>query len=149
MNRTVVKYAPFITSAMLMWLILYVIYPHYQYYIDPDGTAYLTISTRRYTVGHKWLLEPVELLAYCITDQFYGACYTCVGGGKCPGRDRLFVGIAVFVYKIPVGFTVAMVVLRYPGTISLLCSLCAVLRRFVGVFLPPGGTADNARREFC
>ena len=33
-----------------MWLALYAIYPHYQYYIDPDGTAYLTIS-QRYATG--------------------------------------------------------------------------------------------------
>src|SRR5258706_9200596 len=31
---------------MLMWIVLYLVYPHYQYYIDPDGTAYLTISQR-------------------------------------------------------------------------------------------------------
>ncbi len=42
---------PFLTSAMLMWLVLYLIFPNYQYYIDPDGTAYLTIS-RRYAEGH-------------------------------------------------------------------------------------------------
>lgn len=36
---------------MLMWIVLYFIYPNYQYYIDPDGTAYLTIS-RRYAEGH-------------------------------------------------------------------------------------------------
>lgn len=40
------RYMPFFTSAMLMCVVLYVIYPHYQYYIDPDGTAYLTISAR-------------------------------------------------------------------------------------------------------
>jgi hypothetical protein len=40
------KYAPFFVSALLMCLTLLVIYPHYQYYIDPDGTAYLTISQR-------------------------------------------------------------------------------------------------------
>ena len=34
-----------------MWTVLYIIYPNYQYYIDPDGTAYLTIS-RRYAEGH-------------------------------------------------------------------------------------------------
>lgn len=33
-------------SAVLMMVALYIIYPHYQYYIDPDGTAYLTISQR-------------------------------------------------------------------------------------------------------
>lgn len=33
-----------------MWVVLYIIYPHYQYYIDPDGTAYLTIS-KRYADG--------------------------------------------------------------------------------------------------
>ena len=40
------KYAPFFASALLMCIVLFFIYPHYQYYIDPDGTAYLTISQR-------------------------------------------------------------------------------------------------------
>jgi hypothetical protein len=40
------KYIPFFASALLMCLLLVIIYPHYQYYIDPDGTAYLTISQR-------------------------------------------------------------------------------------------------------
>ena len=44
------KYYPFFASALLMWVVLFLIYPHYQYYIDPDGTAYLTIS-RRYATG--------------------------------------------------------------------------------------------------
>ncbi len=44
------KYYPFFASAMLMWVVLWLIYPHYQYYIDPDGTAYLTIS-KRYANG--------------------------------------------------------------------------------------------------
>jgi hypothetical protein len=42
---------PFFTSVILMWVVLYFIYPNYQYYIDPDGTAYLTIS-RRYAEGY-------------------------------------------------------------------------------------------------
>jgi hypothetical protein len=44
------RYIPFFSSALLMWVVLYIIYPHYQYYIDPDGTAYLTIS-KRYASG--------------------------------------------------------------------------------------------------
>ena len=40
------KYTPFFVSALLMCIVLYFIYPHYQYYVDPDGTAYLTISQR-------------------------------------------------------------------------------------------------------
>src|ERR1039458_8886595 len=44
------KYYPFFASALLMWVVLFIIYPHYQYYIDPDGTAYLTIS-KRYAHG--------------------------------------------------------------------------------------------------
>jgi hypothetical protein len=43
---TIQKYAPFFVSALLMCIVLYLIYPHYQYYVDPDGTAYLTISQR-------------------------------------------------------------------------------------------------------
>jgi hypothetical protein len=44
------KHMPFLASALLMVLVLVLVYPHYQYYIDPDGTAYLTIS-RRYADG--------------------------------------------------------------------------------------------------
>lgn len=40
------KYLPSFASALLMCTVLFIIYPHYQYYIDPDGTAYLTISQR-------------------------------------------------------------------------------------------------------
>ncbi len=43
-------YAPFFTSALLMCMVLFIIYPHYQYYVDPDGVAYLTIS-KRYAAG--------------------------------------------------------------------------------------------------
>ncbi|GAA4468841.1 hypothetical protein GCM10023093_27220 [Nemorincola caseinilytica] len=31
---------------MLLWVVLYIIFPWYRYYIDPDGTSYLTISQR-------------------------------------------------------------------------------------------------------
>ncbi len=48
--QAIKKYIPFFSSALLMWVALYIIYPHYQYYIDPDGTAYLTIS-KRYASG--------------------------------------------------------------------------------------------------
>ena len=48
--KTFKKYTPFFTSALLMCVVLLIIYPHYQYYIDPDGTSYLTIS-RRYATG--------------------------------------------------------------------------------------------------
>ncbi len=48
--QIVQKYIPFFLSALLMCVVLYIIYPHYQYYIDPDGTAYLTIS-KRYATG--------------------------------------------------------------------------------------------------
>lgn len=40
------KYTPFFVSTLLMCVVLFIIYPHYQYYIDPDGTSYLTISQR-------------------------------------------------------------------------------------------------------
>jgi general stress protein CsbA len=40
------KYLPLFASAALMCMVLLFIYPHYQYYVDPDGTAYLTISQR-------------------------------------------------------------------------------------------------------
>jgi len=44
------KYSPFAIAALVLWVVLFIIYPHYQYYIDPDGTAYLTIS-KRYANG--------------------------------------------------------------------------------------------------
>ena len=44
--NTLRSYLPFLASALLMWLVLWIVYPHYQYYVDPDGTAYLTISQR-------------------------------------------------------------------------------------------------------
>ena len=44
------KYTPFFASALLMCGVLFFIYPHYQYYVDPDDTAYLTIS-KRYASG--------------------------------------------------------------------------------------------------
>lgn len=47
---TVQKYMPFLASSLLMYVLLFIIYPHYQYYIDPDGTAYLTIA-QRYATG--------------------------------------------------------------------------------------------------
>lgn len=47
---TLQKYTPFFASAILMCLVLFFIYPFYQYYVDPDGTAYLTIS-QRYAAG--------------------------------------------------------------------------------------------------
>lgn len=37
-------------AALLLLVLLYVAFPYYQYYIDPDATAYLTIA-RRYAQG--------------------------------------------------------------------------------------------------
>ena len=48
--NTISRYVPFFASVILMWLVLYFIYPSLQYYVDPDGTAYLTIA-RRYAEG--------------------------------------------------------------------------------------------------
>ncbi len=44
------KYLPFAISAILLGLVAFLLFPSYQYYIDPDGTAYLTIA-RRYAAG--------------------------------------------------------------------------------------------------
>ena len=44
------KYSPFFISAALMYVVLVIIYPHLWYYVDPDGTSYLTIS-KRYAAG--------------------------------------------------------------------------------------------------
>jgi hypothetical protein len=45
------RYVPFIVSALVLLTAIVLLYPLFQYYIDPDGTAYLTI-TRRYATGH-------------------------------------------------------------------------------------------------
>jgi hypothetical protein len=37
-------------TVLLMWCLLFVLFPHYRYYIDPDGVAYLTIA-QRYAAG--------------------------------------------------------------------------------------------------
>lgn len=50
MKEQVQKYLPFIVTSALMWVVLAFIFPHYKYYVDPDATAYLTISAR-YAVG--------------------------------------------------------------------------------------------------
>ncbi|MBC7552802.1 MAG: hypothetical protein H7257_02360 [Taibaiella sp.] len=39
-------YLPFAVSALLLWLVVCALYGWCQYAIDPDGTAYLTISAR-------------------------------------------------------------------------------------------------------
>jgi len=48
--RVLRSYMPFFIAALLMSAVLLLIYPHYQYYIDPDGTSYLTIAAR-YAAG--------------------------------------------------------------------------------------------------
>lgn len=40
------SYLPLVVSALLLWAALYVLFPFYQYDIDPDGTSYLTIAQR-------------------------------------------------------------------------------------------------------
>lgn len=44
------KYTPFFTAALLLCLLIAVVYPYYQYYVDPDATAYLTVA-KRYAAG--------------------------------------------------------------------------------------------------
>ena len=46
MNARLKTYLPFFVATMLLWTALAIIYPSYQYYIDPDGVAYLTIASR-------------------------------------------------------------------------------------------------------
>lgn len=50
MKQGLSKYIPFIVSAFAAWTILYFIFPYFKYFIDPDGTSYLTISAR-YATG--------------------------------------------------------------------------------------------------
>jgi hypothetical protein len=44
------KYRPFFVAAALLCLVVSLLYPYLQYYVDPDATAYLTIS-KRYASG--------------------------------------------------------------------------------------------------
>ncbi|MBL7719683.1 MAG: hypothetical protein JNL72_12650 [Flavipsychrobacter sp.] len=44
------QHIPFIVSALLLCAAVYLLYPYYQYYVDPDATGYLTVS-RRYVEG--------------------------------------------------------------------------------------------------
>ncbi|HYD23069.1 MAG TPA: hypothetical protein VEB40_16410 [Flavipsychrobacter sp.] len=45
------KYSPFLLAVAILCVGVWLAYPYYQYYIDPDATAYLTIS-RRYAAGN-------------------------------------------------------------------------------------------------
>ena len=47
------KHIPFIASAIVLLLLVAVYYPYCKYYVDPDATAYLTIS-KLYANG-DWL----------------------------------------------------------------------------------------------
>lgn len=44
------KYSPFFAAAAVLCIGVWLLYPWYQYYIDPDATAYLTIA-KRYAYG--------------------------------------------------------------------------------------------------
>ena len=44
--NAVKRYIPFFSVALLMYVVLVVIFPYYRFYVDPDGTAYLTIAER-------------------------------------------------------------------------------------------------------
>lgn len=44
------KYVPFLVTALLLCVILLGIFPYYRFFVDPDATAYLTISSR-YAAG--------------------------------------------------------------------------------------------------
>jgi hypothetical protein len=44
------KYSPFFAAAAVLCIGVWLLYPWYQYYIDPDATAYLTIA-KRYASG--------------------------------------------------------------------------------------------------
>ncbi|MBS1773661.1 MAG: hypothetical protein JST82_12445 [Bacteroidetes bacterium] len=48
--KSITTYKPIATASVLLCVIVVYIYPHLQYYIDPDATAYLTIS-KRYANG--------------------------------------------------------------------------------------------------
>lgn len=44
------KYSPFFAATAILCVAVWLLYPWYQYYIDPDATAYLTIA-KRYAAG--------------------------------------------------------------------------------------------------
>ncbi|MBX2907152.1 MAG: hypothetical protein KF744_13995 [Taibaiella sp.] len=46
MRQYISRYAPFLVSALLLCALVLIAFPHYRYYVDPDGTSYLTISSR-------------------------------------------------------------------------------------------------------
>lgn len=48
--KQIYRYQPFYVPATLLLVLVIVFYPYLQYYIDPDATAYLTIS-KRYAEG--------------------------------------------------------------------------------------------------
>jgi hypothetical protein len=46
MRQYISRFAPFLVSASLLCILVLIAFPHYRYYVDPDGTSYLTIATR-------------------------------------------------------------------------------------------------------
>ena len=50
MRQAFSRYSPFIVSVLLLCALVFLAFPYYRYYVDPDGTSYLTISSR-YAAG--------------------------------------------------------------------------------------------------
>lgn len=44
------RYSPLLVSALSLCVLVFIAFPFYRYYVDPDGTSYLTISAR-YAAG--------------------------------------------------------------------------------------------------
>lgn len=44
------RYSPLLVSALSLCVLVFILFPFYRYYVDPDGTSYLTISSR-YAAG--------------------------------------------------------------------------------------------------
>lgn len=69
-------YTPFWVAATGLVLALWVVYPYYQYYVDPDATAYLTLAQRyvsgdyRQAINGYWSPLSIWLTALLIKQGF-------------------------------------------------------------------------------
>lgn len=50
MKNEASAYTPILIATVMLWATVAIAFPHYQYYLDPDSTSYLTIA-RRYASG--------------------------------------------------------------------------------------------------
>jgi len=122
------KYYPFFAAALLLYVALLIIYPHYQYYIDPDGTAYLTIS-KRYAAGdiQRAINGYWSPWACWLTAGLIRCGYTCFGYHKYAWRYGLFIYFTIFFPEVWHHKENAMAAGYYSCLLSLLRNLLAVV----------------------